>query len=39
MENNKPAMLNTEIKFIGTKNNYALFEIGSGNYSFTSTMK
>jgi len=39
MEAGKPAMLNDEIKFVGTQNGYAVYEIGSGNYSFTSTMK
>ncbi len=39
MENGKPAMLNPEMKFSGTLKGYTVFEIGSGNYSFTSTMQ
>ncbi len=39
VENGMPALVNQDIKFTGTKNGYTVFEIGSGNYSFSSPIK
>ncbi|MHB9028769.1 MAG: glycoside hydrolase family 78 protein [Candidatus Latescibacterota bacterium] len=38
-EGGKPAQKADGLKFVKEENGYAVFEAGSGNYSFTSTMK